>query len=418
MITSIALENFRNFTTNSFDQLSPITIMTGPNGVGKTNILESIALAGGSDWRRYRRLGELVNWDESYAAVELSFNNRNFETIRYVVKGNKAQYLIDKQISRASDVQARVAVMAFSPEMVTLFSGEPELRRQFLNNLLTPIYPEYAEALSTYQKVLKRRNAALRQQQRSHLSIWEEQLAESAAILLLSRQWGLHVLSETIEMDAKAFYKPSPRKVEPLLVFENDLREMVQNNAGNVREFLREKWEGLREKELAVGFSLMGPQRDDWGLEGVFKAKSKKQKVKNNNEDMKLDKNSERDGTKRVSIEKIQNSKFKIQKYNNQQPTTDNRPIDIGIYGSRGQERVGVIQVQLAALTILEEILSFKPVWLLDDVFGELDTEHQAHVVEACQKYQSFITTTNRNYEGIRELIELPETKVISLGDR
>ncbi|MCA9397229.1 DNA replication and repair protein RecF [candidate division WWE3 bacterium] len=370
MITSLSLEQYRNMTSFELSNISPITIFTGPNGVGKTNSLEAIALAGGSQWRRYRKISEVVQWGQSYAGVELHFSNRSINEIRFVVKSNKAHYLVDKQTVRAQRVQHELAMMVFTPSMVMLFSGEPEPRRQFLDSLLQSLYPEYAEALSQYKKVLKMRNAALKQKALSQLPLWEDQLATHATVILLSRQWLLRTLTDIVDLNGTCYYTPSPQKIAPLLEYRPQVREMLHNSAGKVREYLRDKWATLRDKELIVGFSLMGPQRDDWGFRGFF-----------SNSSSQLSENE----------------------------------IDVGMFGSRGQERLSVIKVQLAGLSLLEEYHNYGPLWLLDDVFAELDSTHQQYVVDACQKYQTFITSTNKEYPGIRNLLSLDITNLVEL---
>ncbi|MCA9389842.1 DNA replication and repair protein RecF [candidate division WWE3 bacterium] len=366
MIKNIVLTNFRNFSEYSLHDLPQITVISGVNGIGKTNLVEAISLASGSTWHRYGKITEVVKWGEKFAAIDILTNSNDPTKIRCVVQANRARFLVNTVEAKQSLVRDKITTLTFSPSEVNLFRGDPATRRKFLDALLFFISPEYANRWSTYHRALKQRNAALRHQQFSQLPIWEADLSQSAAVLLIGRNWLIRALETLYALEGTFNYLASPRKVLPLLPESGTLEENLASHAREIEDFLRDKWEELREKEKMVGFTLMGPQRDDWGMLVTF-------------------------------------------------PNRTDRPIDIGTYASRGQQRMSVINVQFAALDLLERYCLNKPIWLLDDVFSELDTEHQKQVVSVASRYQTFITTTNAQYEGVNSVLEKNDTQLIEL---
>lgn len=362
MLTALSLANFRNFETFSLTAIPQITVLIGPNGIGKTNVLEAVALLGGIPLRRKSRPADMVRWGETLAAVEGRVED---DTVRMVIQSGRIQYVLNTNVATMAQVAGLLPSIVFAPETVQLFVGDPGNRRAVLDRILMAMLPDYYEAYTNYMRVLKQRNAALRRGYVSQLGIWEEELARHAAVIMLCRQWLLTQLQTHIELSVRITYLASPRKVLPLLPETDDVRQLLRESAENVREFLHDKWATLREKEIAVGFSLMGPQRDDWLMEVVFNGSGEH--------------------------------------------------INVGTYASRGQQRLAVIHLQHAALKLLSRETGQTPLWLLDDVFSELDEDHQRNIVSLGDTYQMFITTTNKDYAGIKHLMNQPHVLTVPL---
>jgi DNA replication and repair protein RecF len=367
MISRLSLKNFRNFENFSLTDITNTTIFIGPNGVGKTNILEAIALLGGYTLRRKRRTNDLIKTGQTLSIIEGEIVP-DPHIIRVAIKNGKVQYILDDSAVRATEILGKVPSISFTPETVQLFVGDPSQRRTILDRVLSIIFPEYYQALSVYQQTLRQRNAALRLGQSAQLSVWEAELSRHAALIIIARHWLLTAIQKQFALPNLIEYLVSPRKVTPLLSKHDSLNELVKQSAENIQEFLREKWQSLRERELRIGFTLMGPQRDDWKLEVTFKG--------------------------------------------------DTRPIDVGVYASRGQQRLAVIHLQEAILKVLHDESELSPAWLLDDVFSELDEEHQQKVVTLGRNYQLFVTTTNKKYSGITSLLQAADTQEILLSER
>lgn len=366
MLTALSLADFRNFENFSLPTIPQVTVLIGPNGTGKTNVLEAVALLGGIPLRRKSRPADMIRWGEPLAVVEGSIHTDNEESVRMVIQSGRIQYVLNSNVVTTAQVAGLLPSIIFAPETVQLFVGDPGNRRAVLDRILIAMFPDYYDAHTHYMRVLKQRNAALRQGYVSQLGVWEEELARHAAVIMLYRHWLLGQLQTNMELPVHITYLASPRKVLPLLSETDDVRQLVRESAEKIREFLQDKWATLRKKEIAVGFSLMGPQRDDWYLEAVFNGSGKY--------------------------------------------------INVGTYASRGQQRLVVIHVQHAALKLLSRETGQTPLWLLDDVFSELDEDHQHKIVSLGDTYQMFITTTNKNYAGIQHLMSESDVLIIPLA--
>jgi len=362
MIESISLEKFRNF--NSFaSELAPITLITGPNGSGKTSILEAIALFGGH--RFTKTLKELIQWGETYARIEVGLQENTYNRLSLVIQQKTIRVFGDNNGLIMNEVYERVPSVYFSPRAVSLLEDSPSSRRRFIDQLLITLSPDYKESLRQYAHTLKQRNAALAQGYISQHSVWEDALSEHGAYLTLVRNWCLRELSRFFEPGGLVSYHMSPKSGSELLPDEGKLAENLLQAQVPLQQFLREKWHGLREREIRVGFTLMGPQRDDWAV---------------------------------------------MQQRNNAV-----EPINVGIFGSRGEQRMAVITLQHAALSLLEHVLPVKPIWILDDVFSELDTQHHSRITAIVDMYQTCISAANPDYAGVGELRARADVKHIAL---
>ena len=204
---------------------------------------------------------------------------------------------------------------------------------------------------SEYQKALKQRNRLLSKPgvKFSELEFWGQQLSELGSLLLKERCRVVQRLNEVLSKDGLQIeYLPSPRII---------LEESFDKTALFQEKFQRQL-KKLHNKERMLGFTLIGPQRDDWKL-----------RLKN--------------GQKRV---------------------------DLGIFGSRGQQRMAIVKLKLAQLRILEQETAIVPVLLLDDVLSELDSKRQAEIVQLLDSTQTLITSAR----DPREI--LPEIAGRSLG--
>lgn len=364
MIRTITLENFRNFERFETD-FSPVTLITGPNGAGKTSLLESIALLGGH--RFVSKLQEMIQWGATYSRIEAGVDNDTYSKLSMLIQAKTLRVFGDDAGLRLRDVYRRVPSVYFSPRAVSLLEDAPSMRRRFLDQLLITLLPEYEESLSVYAQTLRQRNAALAHRDSVQQSVWEEVLAVQGAFLILARNWCTRELSGALGFDGLVHYHMSPKSGDDLLPTVGSLTENVASMRRELQYFLQEKWRTLREKELQVGFTLMGPQRDDWAIM--------------------------------------------------QQRKQSRELINVGIFGSRGEQRIAVIALQHAALDLLARMLPTKPLWILDDVFSELDKQNHRQIISIFDTYQTFVSAATMEYSGVSELLARSEVKHIALNE-
>lgn len=361
MITKISLESFRNFTKFS-TELGPITVMLGHNGVGKSTILEAIALFGG--YRFTKSLYEIIQWGMPFARTDLAVRDREYSSMRIVVRARNLSIVGDDQLISVNESAVCLPIVYFSPRTVTLLEDAPSSRRRFFDQVLSTISPEYRHALRVYQHTLRQRNASLKQSGASQHMVWEAALAENGSHVQIMRNWLARTLSQYLEFNGELMYHMSPQSGQPLLPQSGDWMDNIKTHGYQLQEFLNTKWSVLRERERQVGFTLMGAQRDDWLVTTGEKE----------------------------------------------------RPINLGTFGSRGQQRMAIVALQFAVLRLLEDLLEYRPIWLLDDVFSELDTFHQEKVIKRLSQYQTVITSAHEDYPGIHAVRELSDVQTIRLG--
>lgn len=358
ILKSLFLHNFRNFAKLSLAKLDEqVNVIVAPNGSGKSNLLESIYLLSTGVSPRTRRLPEIIQWNarEAVARVVLETD----ELAVSIQKSKKDLYINQKKVA-LPEFLPHLSSIYFQPSDLSLLAGSPGGRRQYVNRLIGQLDFEYMYALIGFNKLLRQRNHILRngEVKADILDIIEERLSVQAAYLVARRYLIFDQLNVFLrDFGLRVGYLPSPRRARELCgnivrekevdwknVSSNQLNQRLREMQELLREMLREKLLDVREKERELGFSLIGPQRDDF----------------------------------RVFLLDV---KF------------PEEWMDLGIYGSRGQQRMAVVRMKMAESEILTKARGVRPIILLDDVFSELDGSNRSLLIEEVHKQQSFITS-------------------------
>lgn len=330
----LRLTNFRNFENFEWQFTQPVTLVLGPNGSGKSNLLEAIYfLATGSSSRTHKDQ-QVIRWDQKVSRVEGVVGGSEIAVV--IQKSGKRLFVNGKE-KLLRDFLPRLYAVLFQPSDLNLLSGAPRQRRRFLDQLLGAYDYEYLHALIRYRKALRQRNWLLSDESYSgdELAIWTDQLIEYGEVLQEKRASIVDRLNKLLDLvDLSVKYLKSPRNGE-----------------------LGEKLSQLSKKEEAVGFTLVGPQRDDLTVGARYL-------------------------------------------------TSDVRHSDLGIYGSRGQQRMAITHLKLAQLQIIEAEVDQKPILLLDDIFSELDREHQNKVVDILRNQQTIVTSAHLEDPVVQSLQE------------
>ena len=249
----VDLVQFRNHRELSVE-LSPITVLTGENGAGKTAVLEAISyLSVASSWRTEHDT-DVVQWGESFCKVQ-----GQRDVIHELVIQRSPMFKrirVDGVSKRLKDILGVLPTVLFQPEDSLLLYGSPAYRRQLMDRLLAQTHGNYAAALSQYQKVLKQRNRLLKHIQEGkagidELEYWDVELDAAAQVIVAARHQFVGQLQQLLPeyygnlMEggerAEVTYQMSPHADEPLL------HKLRQN----------------RDKELLQGTTLYGPHRED-----------------------------------------------------------------------------------------------------------------------------------------------------------
>jgi DNA replication and repair protein RecF len=214
-LTHLSLHNFRNFVRLDLDLPAGVTVLFGDNAQGKTNLLEAVYYLATTRSPHAGADRELVNWLAAeneplpYArlvgrvargggevAIEITLIQQNNGGKRY-----RKQIRVNGVTRRAMDLLGHLNVVLFRPEDISLVSGSPSLRRQYLDATLCQIDPAYCRALAHYSQIITQRNALLRDLAErggdpAQLTFWDSGLVEHGASILVRRGKALVSLDE------------------------------------------------------------------------------------------------------------------------------------------------------------------------------------------------------------------------------
>lgn len=256
MKLTIELGNVRRFDQVKFQFDGP-TILIGPNGVGKTTVLEALHYASVGRSYRTQRDRELVAWESDWARIAVAIDERDRlertlrltsdESLSKQVKHNGASV----QFVRSLGI---LRTVVFAPELIEIVTGSPKVRRRYLDVLLSSIDRLYAEDLLSFQHALRQRNALLaaRIEDERQYEAWEAALARSGTQIWNKRRALVAFLGELLHPAYQEVASEGPRVVS--LRFQAQLDDTT-----GYAEALAER----RRRDLRFAETSLGPHRDD-----------------------------------------------------------------------------------------------------------------------------------------------------------
>jgi DNA replication and repair protein RecF len=254
IIASVSVQNFRAHKTRQV-QLSPeTTIITGLNGVGKTSIVEAIyiALQGssfkGSDTDAIRNGAEWYRID-----IEAGDQTR---TIKYQPQKEtqKKQFIIDGKKHYRLPQSQKYPIVLFEPDDLQLFTGSPARRRRYIDQLIANIEPSYNTTLRRYERALRQRNQALKQNRPAEsLFAWNVMLSTEGAKIISAR----HKYQEEINRLLQATYQQISGANDDLSI------EMPFEKSNTIEQKLLSLLESTIQKDSILGYTSVGPHRHD-----------------------------------------------------------------------------------------------------------------------------------------------------------
>ena len=334
MITNLRLQHFRSYKDESFEFEPGVNIIVGPNGSGKTNLLEAIlAISTGSSYR----VGdsELLAFGEEWARLDATVGaqTRTLKLMQENGRTNKS-YIFDEKPYKILTQNHILPVVLFEPDNLQLLTGQPELRRAYLDNLLEQITPGFQATRRHYRRALSQRNALLksvRKPAKDQLFIWNLRLSELGGSIARARQ----ELITTIAEEFTTLYAEIAHSDKT----KATIRYISKLPAPTYESALLSALEQTYEQDIARGFTSYGPHRDDFMI------------------------------------------------------SLDERPASE--VASRGETRTALLALKVYELGMLERQTGKKPLLLLDDVFSELDGRRRHALASFLQTHQVFITTTD-----------------------
>lgn len=357
LINKIHLSNFRNFEEKSFEFSKDTTVVVGPNASGKTNLLESIFLLSTGKSFKARIEEEMINYNEEIGRVKGIIVEKEAGK----VKPSELEIVLTRGEITIGDSPEKTEKVARKRLLV---NGSGKRLVDFSGILKAVLFGPWDMELVTESPSTRRRflDTVLyqvdKEYRRASLS-YEKGLRQRNKLLYRIREEGVH-RSQLVFWDRLLIKNGDylSQKREEFIDFVNDTKSLDHKlfsllydksaiSEGRLAEYQQE--------EVAAATTLVGPHRDDF----IFEVRDEK-------------KNNRRDLAK---------------------------------YGSRGEQRMGVLWIKMAELQFIQENTKEKPILLLDDIFSELDHAHRGLVIEASESQQTIITTADpHTVQGFEKL--------------
>ncbi|MBU1111031.1 DNA replication and repair protein RecF [Patescibacteria group bacterium] len=342
-ISSFRLHNFRNFEKFAVEFSSGLNIIVGPNGAGKSNLLEAIGLLAVGKSFRSAKLKYLIKQGQKQSVSEGVISTGDLTKFKLAVslESSGRKLLFNGKSCLPRDFFSRFQAVIFSPRHLDIITDSPALRRAFLDDILVGLSSEYEEIVGQYRHVLHQRNKLLSQARDmdEQMAFWNQKLVSFGGMIIVQRYRLVQELNCRLsQWKLKLDYYPSPRVIR---------RELESGwEESQVQELIRNKLKQTQEREREMGFTLIGPQRDEVKILGPIIANG--------------------------SVE------------------------DLSFFGSRGQQRLAVVRLKTGQLDLMEEKLGQRPVFVCDDIFSELDNKAREALLPSFTKQQTLITAVTQ----------------------
>jgi len=361
-LAHLSLTDFRSYTGVELPLAPGVTVLIGPNGEGKTNLVEAIGYLATLGSHRVATDAPLVRLGAERAVVRGSVvrAGRSVLVELEISPGRSNRARVNRApVPRPREVLGLLRTVLFAPEDLTLVKGDPSERRRFLDDLLVARAPRLAGVRQDYDRVLKQRNALLRSAaahrrgrgdgELSTLDVWDSHLARAGAELLAARLELVEVISPRVAQAYQAVAPGGgPLALDYRASVDAPVNASVEDVAGPARlradrdhlvELLLAALARVRPHELDRGVSLVGPHRDDLVLRlGSLPARG---------------------------------------------------------YASHGESWSCALALRLGAYELLraEGGPDGEPVLILDDVFAELDTERRERLADLVGRAEQVLVT-------------------------
>lgn len=361
ILEEIGLINFRLHKHTSLKFSSRLNYIVGGNGQGKTTILEAIYYLCTTKNLNNNSDAEVISFGKDYFEIEGKFKSRVENKVKInLLKdvSRKNVWLDEKQIYKSSSLIGKFPVVTLTQSDHSLTLGAPSGRRKFIDSVISQSSETYLKILLDYNKTLRQRSFLLNKLKETgdkslydQLDAWTEVLVKNGIEIIEHRKT---FISEFISYIKSSYKKLLEDKEVPELIYYF----LESTDSGEVEERFRDKLKTNRNAELRRCVNLVGPHRDDF----IF----------------------------------IVNEK------------------ELRKFGSQGQHKTFQIALKFAQFFFMKDKLEKEPVFLMDDVFGELDNFRADKTSSFLREIgQTFITLTD--FTKYSELVNKESDLIIAV---
>ena len=334
LITSLKLQNFRNYSELDVNFNENINIIYGDNAQGKTNILEAVFISSIGKSFRTKKDRELIKFNENFSIIEVNFAKSDRKgNVKVEISDKKNIYINGVKIKKLSELLGIINIVIFTPDDINILKNGPSERRRFLDMFIGQLRPNYIYCLNLYLKALEQRNNYLKQiklenKSQDFLDIWDEKLSDYAEKVFKYRCEFVSKLKEKI------------KNVHHVITENNeDIDISYVSDYSNKEDFLKKLKEN-RKLDILKGYTTKGVHRDDFNM--------------------------------------FINGDL------------------VNVYGSQGQHRTAILSLKMSELKVVYDEIGEYPILLLDDFMSELDEKRRINFLKNIKDTQVLITCTEK----------------------
>jgi DNA replication and repair protein RecF len=331
MISSVQLQNYRSYDSISFEFDEKVNIIIGPNASGKTNLLEALIFA--TSGKTFRGKDENVIRENSPWSKVIVYA----DSVEVVLKLMREDLKVKKSFEIGGEQYTRLPkrhktpTVIFEPNHLYLLQGSPEARRDYIDKVIAQRIPGHSVLCAAYKRTLAQRNALLK-----------TKIAHGNNLFV----WGVKLaeLGAKIAMNRRQYIEKCNEQLA------NIYTELAGTKSSLVMHYVSECGEQYADSMMKLleskrtadqerGFTTIGTHRDD-----IYFMLNKKR---------------------------------------------------ADTSASRGETRTILLALKIIELKMIEDTFGVHPIFMLDDVFSELDGARRSALTEYMKQYQTFITTTD-----------------------
>lgn len=335
-ITTLKLYNFRSYETLSLDFSNKQNIIIGPNGSGKTNIVEAIYVLAITKSFRGSLDKVLINSGKEKMSIEGRIKDKIFHDYKLnLSEDGKIVKIDNNKIPKLSNYISKINVVLFTPEDTNIVKDAPSSRRNMINIEISQLENGYLHLLNEYNKILKQRNAFLKLMYVNKLAspdyLWilTEKLIDIGISLSKFRSNFIDSINNYYDDINESITKKRGLKITYISTFKN-----------KTKEELMQKYKYYLDRDIIIGKTSIGIHHDDF----IFSKDGK----------------------------------------------------NLRDYGSEGEQKNAIICFKLAEIELFIKEKGKYPILILDDLFSELDAKKINNILKKLNKnLQIFITTTD-----------------------